>query len=382
MLKSLFKYVGVIYLTVLLILGFLPMTIYFVNSITVYIYYFFEIILLFIGLYLSKLSNNKISFNTNWLFLIIILFTSIIGIIFYNNFNPKIFGVFFNYLLLLFNCSLLYVNIDNLKHDYTKFLFVFSSFFIIILILGLLQYFNIINFKYARSEYFTVQNDLLVKSNRATSIFREPSSWAYLYALIFFHFVFKNKKFIFFILVLLSLYLSNSGTGYFLILLQIVFYIFNILDNKSYLYKYVILLFFIILLTFVLSKLNFNNYLISKLLFQNNDYRTLAPIETLNILFTKRIPTLLFGNGVFSLNNFIYDLNLGETATTTQNLYVDVLFELGIIGFLLYLIIILKSYNNRYDLLILLAFISQLGYRSYLFLLVLFFFKINKKILE
>ena len=91
--------------------------------------------------------SNRFFFTTY-----IILFTSIIGIIFYNNFNPKIFGVFFNYLLLLFNCSLLYVNIDNLKHDYTKFLFVFSSFFIIILILGLLQYFNIINFKYAFSK--------------------------------------------------------------------------------------------------------------------------------------------------------------------------------------------------------------------------------------
>ncbi len=380
--KLLLSYVGVIYLIILLILGFLPMTIYFVNSFFVYLYYGLEILFLIIGLFISNLSYNKISFNTNWLYLILILFTSIIGIIFYNNFNSKFFGVFFNYLLLLLNCSLLYVNLNILKINYNKFLFVFVTFFIIILILGVLQYFDIIQFKNTRSEYFTLKNDLLVKSNRATSIFREPSSWAYLYSLIFLHFVYYKKYLIYFILVIISLILSNSGTGYFLIFIQIIFLLLNILDKKNILYKYFIITTILYSLIFVFQKIQLNNDIIVKLLFQNNDYRTVAPIETLKILFTNRIPTLLFGNGVFSLNNFINDLNLTESANTTQNLYVDVLFELGIFGFLFYLIIIFKTYNNKYDLFILLAFISQLGYRSYLVLLVLFIFKINKKIIE
>lgn len=362
---------NLILLYILFVLSILPTTVFFVSTSGNMLFYVLQFIFLFFQLFLNYRINNKIKLSIHWVIFILAIVLSISGYVLHvgNFIFSSIFSLT-SLIILALNASLFFSISKKLNYETViNFQKHFHFLSIVFLVIGVCQYFGYLNFSMARSEYFTQNGSELIQNSRSTSIFIEPSAWAIYYS-IYLLFCFPRYKVISVVVALISMILSYSASG-FVIIFCILFYIFFYRKYFWLLISIGISLGFSLL--YYLESLN--NDLLNKILFNSSDYRNVAPKAVFIKMIENRPETILFGNGIFSLMNFTDTLGLSEKGQTTSNFFVDIFFELGVFSIIIIVVIFIKSINNNYKLLLLLAvFVSQCGYRSYQLLLIIFLF--------
>ncbi len=364
-----------IYIIQLFLLAFLPGSILFVSPIARVFFYLLQILFFYFGLKISIANKNGVFLNYYWLLILFSVGFSLSGLLLgQNDINSSILLSYISFIFLIINSGLFFSNLQSLKLE--NFKSIFSWFIFICLIIGILQYFGIIDFEFARTKYFVAGEDnKILEASRSTSLFIEPSGWAYFYSLFLFYSIHKHSnKFLSIVIVFASLFLSNSGSGYvFVILLLGYWFIFS--KSIPILIKLSVLSVFI----FCIIYIGYSQFELIDKLFFRKDYRNVAPALTLSYLLNESPESLILGNGIFSLLKFTPQLDLAEYAQTTTNFYVDVLFELGLLGLFGALIFLYKSIRMSFIyFIILLVFISQFGYRSYLIPFTLFLFWVTQ----
>ena len=360
-----------ILLYILLALSILPTTVFFVSTSGSIIFYSLQFVLLLFQLLITYRLNNKIKLSIHWILFFLAVILSISGYIIHSeNFNSSALYSFVSVLMLAINASLLFSISKSMRNE-TIYIFQkqFHILSIIFLGIGIAQYFGYLNFSVARAEYFTQSGTQLIQNTRSTSIFIEPSAWAIYYSM-YLLFCYPRYKLFCVIVSVVSMILSYSTTG-FIILFCVIFYIYF---HSRYFWQLILLgIGFLFSILYYLESLD--NDIINKIFFNSTDYRNVAPKIVLFKMFQNRPETIFFGNGIFSLMNFTDTLGLGEKGQTTQNLFVDITFEMGIFSLIILIFFVVKSINKNYKLLlIMLVFISQCGYRSYQFIFLLLLF--------
>ncbi|NPD74313.1 hypothetical protein, partial [Oceanispirochaeta sp. M1] len=214
---------------------------------------------------------------------------------------------------------------------------------IFICFIGILQFFGFITID-SRSYIAGYKDNIDIGSMiRLTSIFDEPASFSYFICLSYYisRYVLVNPKFT--ILFVFSLFLSLSMSA-----LVTIFLIEIVNMNKKTVIKSLI----VISIFLFLSYFTVNEFKIIIDLFYNRiangkfgEYRTVAPIKAL-VLFSENIFTIFFGNGISSLVDATTTFNLSESASTTHNIFVDIVFELGLVGLFLYIFLTLSIIKN------------------------------------
>lgn len=368
---------GLLYLIILLIVAVLPVSVFFVNPIVVLLFYSLQIFLLFYGLLFSIVKRKNIYFSKLWIAFFASILLSISGLIFFSQNISS--GTAFSYvsgLIVALNASLFFANLKCIKtEEISSFIAFFNWFILLCTVIGVLQYFGYATFEAARNKYWVTVNAINIPLNRSTSIFIEPSGWAILFA-IYFLLIFRSGLNIFNAgIVLISLFLSLSTTGFILVFSTFIFWGLYKIIHKITIRK--IFLSVSICCVAIFFTVSLVEPFIDKLISSDKDFRNLAPIATVSSLFSDRALGAVWGNGVFSLSAFIKSLGLEETAQTTHNLLVDVFFELGLFGLIIILIIALKPIRHkRLFIPLVILFLSQMGYRSYLLPFVVFIFYI------
>lgn len=365
-----------IYLLLFTYLSFLPHTVVFSNIYWSSSYYAAQVIFGLIGI--SFLLKFKFDFKRGfpWLLLGFSFLFSLTGILFNTNyFEKSTLASYMNGIFLMFNSAIFFSVINFFAFENIKFWqVVFNKLVLICLFVGLLQYFELINIEGARTSSNIEVSGLPLMFRRATSIFSEPSAWAHLYGiyLLLAYFLGFNWKIISIVLISLLLSLSNSG---FVFVALILF--FSLLRKPITSTKVAILGFSLVSLIGALIVLQpYWDIIFSK--FTDGDaYRNIAPLMVLKTFFDHFDVKMLFGHGIFSLKYVTTFLDLSENIPTSHNSLVDVLFELGFFGLFCQLFLIFKTLSG--NLLLTLLFIillSQIGYRSYQFPFLLFIYSV------
>lgn len=157
----------------------------------------------------------------------------------------------------------------------------------------------------------------------------------------------KNiTKLVFFSIATFVLFLSFSPSGYmsaFGSLLLALILVANF-KNKIYIYIYSALLsFFVVFIITILDKFKNIGYVLGRLAQINEDVRFLTIYEVLNEFFNSNILTILFGYGVTNFQFASLRTNYSQFETS-NNMFADMLIELGIVGLLLILVMFLKLF--------------------------------------
>jgi len=346
-------------------LAFLPHTAFFPNIYWSFSYYLAQVVFGVMGLsFLWKFKFDfKIAFP--WmLFGIAFLFSST-GILFKSvYFEISTLGSYLNGIFLIFNSAILFVLINKFSREtFDYWIRFFHIFVFICLLIGSLQFFDLIIIEGARTNANIDISGLPFTFHRATSIFSEPSAWAHLYGMycLLGYYLGYNWKII--LITLISLFLSVSNSGFVFVFIIFVFSLFRKPITKFKLFGLLIFVFGTIGLIIALQP--YWDLVFSK--FTDGDsYRNIAPLMVIKSFFSQFDIKMLFGHGIFSLKYITTKLDLPEYIPTSHNSYVDILFELGVFGLLCQLFLLLKTFGHNI-LLTLLMFIllSQIGYRSY-----------------
>lgn len=185
---------------------------------------------------------------------------------------------------------------------------------------------------------------------RITGIAAEPSFFVpfVLDFMIISLIIFKKNitKFIFFSIAAFILFLSFSPSGYisaFGSLILALIFVANF-KSKIYIYIYSILMgSFILFILTMLDKFKNIGYVLGRLAQINEDPRFLTIYEVINIFFNSNVLTILFGYGVTNFKFASMYTNYSQFETS-NNIYTDILIELGIVGLLLILTMFTKLF--------------------------------------
>lgn len=153
-------------------------------------------------------------------------------------------------------------------------------------------------------------------------------------------------KLIFFCIAAFVLLLSFSPSGYMSAIGALLFSVFFIANFKSKKYIYLlssILIFFTIFFLIMWDKLANVNYVLGRLYSLNEDPRFLTIYETLNIFFNSNVLTILFGYGATNFKFASMQTSYSQFETS-NNIFADVLIELGMVGLIFILIMFLRLY--------------------------------------
>lgn len=211
-------------------------------------------------------------------------------------------------------------------------------------------------------------------SYRITSIALEPSFYTpiIIESIIISYLLFRRSLFIFFLLVNVYLiYKTHSTSAY--IHLTALFFLY-IIFNNSIEKKYKVIIFFLLILSIIFmvsSSSSSMEYFVDKLYIElsGKSSRSHSYNAILSEIINLNPINLLFGNGVNTLSFFneLTKNSYNMPFSVSNNLYIDILWDSGIIGggiFLLalsYIFIKLVSYRrNKYGFIALLLFLSFL----------------------
>lgn len=185
---------------------------------------------------------------------------------------------------------------------------------------------------------------------RITGIAAEPSFFVpfvldfMIMSLIIFN---KNiTKFIFFSIAAFILFLSFSPSGYMSAFGSLILALLFVANFKSKIYIYILSLLLGSFLLFILTMLDkFKNigYVLGRLTQINDDPRFLTIYEVINIFFNSNVLTILFGYGVTNFKFASMHTNYSQFGTS-NNIYTDILIELGVVGLLLILTMFIKLF--------------------------------------
>jgi hypothetical protein len=365
-----------IYLIVFTYLAFLPHTAFFPNIYWSFSYYLAQVVFGIMGVsFLRKFKFDfKIAFP--WmLFGIAFLFSST-GILFKSvYFEISTLGSYLNGIFLIFNSAILFVVINKFSREAFDYWIRFFHFFVFIcLLIGSLQFFDLIIIEGARTNANIDISGLPFTFQRATSIFSEPSAWAHLYGIycLLGYYLGYNWKII--LITLISLFLSVSNSGFVFVFIIFVFSLFRKPITK---FKLVGLLIFVFgTIGLIIALQPYLDLVFSK--FTDGDsYRNIAPLMVIKSFFSQFDIKMIFGHGIFSLKYITTKLDLPEYIPTSHNSYVDILFELGVFGLLCQLFLLLKTFGHNILLtLLMIILLSQIGYRSYQYPLIFLIYAI------
>lgn len=185
---------------------------------------------------------------------------------------------------------------------------------------------------------------------RLTGIAAEPSYFVpfVLDFMILSLFVFKRNvvKIIFFTISTLILILSFSPSGYMsavgslaLALLLVA----NIKDKKYIYFLSLILSFSALFIIFMFDKIGNIGYVLGRLENITEDVRFLTIYETLNVFFNSNILTILFGYGLTNFKFASLHTNYSQLETS-NNIFADILVELGVVGLFFVLGVFVKLF--------------------------------------
>ncbi|MDE1489876.1 O-antigen ligase family protein [Xenorhabdus bovienii] len=276
------------------------------------------------------------------------------------------------------------------KQKNEKLLFFLKVSFFSTLIFAIFGIYQILSHKYnlpfleTRSNVYGTSYEIQQElSFRLTSIAREPNFYSpILFESILISFIVLNRK-LFIVFSLLSLYLifRTYSTGVYIHTAMMLFLALIFLRIKIR-YKLTILI-IISIMAFVWIINNLHNdfyyYFLEKLNSERNgeSYRVLVYLTVLNSILDSNIINFLIGHGINSLQNFseITETQKLVDVSVSNNLYLDILWESGILGifsfligmfFIGYTIISVKNKNNyRYiSFMLFLSFLITSLYRS------------------
>lgn len=365
-----------IYLLLFTYLAFMPHTVFFSNIYWAISYFASQVIFGLIGAsFLWKFKFDfKIAFP--WLLLAGSFLFSLTGILFNSMyFEKSTITSYLNGIFLMLNSAIFFSVINSFAFESIKFWQgIFFKFLFVCLIVGILQYFGLINIEGARTSSTTEVSGFPLMFNRATSIFSEPSAWAHLYGiyLLLAFFLGYNWKIISIVLLSLLLSLSNSG---FVFVALILF--FSLLRKPITITKIGILVFFLVSLIGALIILQPYWDIVFSKFTDGEAYRNIAPLMVLKTFFDHFDIKMIFGHGIFSLKYITTYLDLSENIPTSHNSVVDILFELGFFGLICQLFLVFKTFRGNLLLsLLFIILLSQIGYRSYQFPFLFFIYSV------
>jgi len=160
--------------------------------------------------------------------------------------------------------------------------------------------------------------------------------------------IFKKNitKLVFFSIATFVLFLSFSPSGYMSAFGSLLLALILVANFKSKKYIYILsalLGSFIVFIITILDKFNNISYVLGRLAKINEDVRFLTIYEVLNEFFSSNILTILFGYGVTNFQFASFRTNYSQFETS-NNMFADMLIELGIIGLLLILAMFSKLF--------------------------------------
>lgn len=160
--------------------------------------------------------------------------------------------------------------------------------------------------------------------------------------------IFKKNitKLVFFSIATFVLFLSFSPSGYMSAFGSLLLALILVANFKSKKYIYILsalLGSFIVFIITILDKFNNISYVLGRLTKINEDVRFLTIYEVLNEFFSSNILTILFGYGVTNFQFASFRTNYSQFETS-NNMFADMLIELGIIGLLLILAMFSKLF--------------------------------------
>jgi len=309
---------------------------------------------------------NKYKLYTGFVFL---AFFPIIGLVtFFLHTNPmQSFLSFLNYYLTLLNLIFFYAFLkeNNLFH---KFLTIYIQLTYVIVFFGLIQVLGFVEFS-SRSYLTSSQELSSFGIIRITSIFDEPSALSFflLPAIIISLYL---KKHISYIIFTFTIFLSMSIFGFLGVVTLSIGYFIIRSDNK---FNFLIFLLAFLSLLFSLIYFDISYFheayevVLSRLSNINDQsyYRIYAPLALFEG-FLSDGPSFLFGHGISQISQYTQNYWFPEYPNTSHSLIADMLFEVGIIGFILFLVFFKKTFKGRNDLLLIsfIFIILGFGWRS------------------
>lgn len=307
--------------------------------------------------------RRKIKINRGFVFLIsLILCENIISTLI--NVTPLKTGIY-NYvyyygLIFIFICLIMKNKYQN------KFLTYFGMMMIPVNIYGVFEFLSKRSFinQFINSGAKDYQVYAFLSSNyRPFSVFVNPLVYGNILVCLFwiYKYLYKRNKFIIFLqlLTLLDLYSTQSRSAWVAFVATYFIYLVGKLNfskikvKKNTLFKKAISLIIVFSLLIIFYKyitFGFTQiYTRFSTVFgtQSTDVSKLQRLGTINLIknymFNSGILKIFFGNGFGSVNNFMANnLVLIPGFNTTDNQYVSYFFEFGLIGLLLYVILIIK----------------------------------------
>lgn len=185
---------------------------------------------------------------------------------------------------------------------------------------------------------------------RLTGIASEPSFFVpfVLDFMILSLIIFKKNilKFLFFCIAALVLILSFSPSGYVSAIASLTLAVLFIANFKSKKYIYLLssmLMLLTIFLFTVVDKLRNINYVLERLYNISEDTRFLTIYEALNVFFSSNVLVILFGYGVTNFKFASMHTSYSQFETS-NNIFVDVLVELGLVGLFFIFFMFFKLY--------------------------------------
>lgn len=350
--------------------------------------------LIIFGTLISLVTSGYIKINLEtlylgFLFLSIACFSTLT-----DTFSIARFSSFLNIFIIfvLIICLPKNILIYEKIYSFSKYLLLIACFF------GILQFFDLIDFgtnTYFFSDIFGVGSQLTNSTGkRITSFFAEPAGFGFFLSYFTF-WSFQKKEFILSSIFFIFLFLTNSISSLVPFLFFGIF-IFannwkNIFSKIISLFKkdfsfiritkikitYLITSFFISILIFNVNFNPFNlisdiNFRLSNLenLLMTAPFRINAPLCVLQESNSNLIQNLI-GHGISSTRSLLVNCGYGrENADTTHLALTDVLYELGLIGLIIYLILIFLSiskktrFSNKYIIFLLPLFLITIPYRG------------------
>ncbi|WP_445404079.1 O-antigen ligase family protein [Acinetobacter vivianii] len=185
---------------------------------------------------------------------------------------------------------------------------------------------------------------------RLTGIAAEPSYFVpfVLDFMILSLFVFKRNvvKIIFFTISTLILILSFSPSGYMSAvgsLALALLFVANIRDKKYIYFLSLILSLSALFIIFMFDKIGNIGYVLGRLENVTEDVRFLTIYEALNVFFNSNILTILFGYGLTNFKFASLHTNYSQLETS-NNIFADILVELGVVGLFFVLGVFVKLF--------------------------------------
>lgn len=334
-------------------LSFIPYGIYFVLLITCIMGSCF---------FLKKMKVEKQFFLLIVIFISPVFLSSTVGIIFSLIYEPKfdysqlsVLGRISNLILIVI--SMVFISSYSFKKNYNEEQYLkqmrFYWFGCFILLLTALwqfldKYVNIVSFPFETRTNVHGTTNIYAFSGRLTGIAEEPS---YLTPFIIDFFIFtfvaiKNKiiRYLMLIFALFILIFTFSPSGYISFCTSFIFASIAVFKNKITIKKIIFFSFCIFLLicfSYVMADYLYNlEYIFDRLDSADQSARVETIIKAVDLVFDSHFMTILFGHGVksFALLQQIVTFSSGNTFfVTSNNLFVDNLWESGLVGILLYL---------------------------------------------